>query len=238
MDDLWFPYLIILAHFLSGAIWIIVINRKGNHDSAKQQWVKYLAYFILFNMIWFPIQIFNTGSLWIGFLILSGAVFEWWKAMRGQRLLWVLTLLFVLILAGFWKFLHFEKPVILYTYFVVVLFDGASQISGQLVGKRLLFPKISPRKTVEGLVGGVLITLASGLLVSHSFPISFTRSIWLILLVMASSFTGDLLASALKRKVEIEDFSHLLPGHGGILDRFDSFIAAGSLMFLLNFLSL
>ena len=125
-----------------------------------------------------------------------------------------------------------DKAKILFTFFVVVLFDGACQISGQLIGKRPLLPKISPRKTIEGFIGGVIITLASSLLVVQTFAYTLLEMTLTTSLIMTAAFCGDLLASAIKRNAGFEHFSHLLPGHGGILDRYDSLILAGGVMYV------
>ncbi len=90
-----------------------------------------------------------------------------------------------IVLAGFWSFLHRTETDILFAIFVVVLFDGSSQITGQLVGKNPLLPKISPGKTIEGLVGGTVITLGSVLLVRNSFSMEWSEIIFKCLLIMA-----------------------------------------------------
>ena len=146
-------------------------------------------------------------------------------------------MLFVLILAGFWGSLTLEKNLVLYIYFVVVLFDGTAQVFGQMFGKRPLVPRISPRKTVEGLAGASVVTMTAALLTSRSLSIHWTHMLWITPLIMGAALTGDLLASAVKRRMKKETFSHLIPGHGGILDRFDSWLAAGAAGFLIFILT-
>jgi phosphatidate cytidylyltransferase len=142
-------------------------------------------------------------------------------------------LAFLLISGGFLRFLYLDKNWLLYTYFVVVLFDGSCQVAGQLVGKRPLLPRISPRKTVEGLAGGAVITLATILLTRGSFSFGWGRLILSTCLIMTAAFMGDLLASAIKREAGISVFGRAIPGHGGVTDRFDSLMMSGAVICLL-----
>ena len=161
--------MLIMAHFLSGAIWMIVINRKVETGIVREQWTKYMIYLLLFNILWHSIVWFESLFPILGYLIMFAGLVEWLNAIKSNsRKIW-LAMAFMLVMAGFWRFLYLDKTEILYTFFVVVLFDGSCQVVGQLVGKRNLFPKISPRKTVEGLVGGTIVTLATSLLVKNIF---------------------------------------------------------------------
>jgi len=105
--------------------------------------------------------------------------------------------------------------------------DTMAYFVGSQLGRRKLFERISPNKTWEGTIGGGIFTVlvAWGL----SFIIKdFTQTQWLVLGVVAAIFgtLGDLVESMLKRSVGVKDSGNLLPGHGGLLDRFDAFIFA------------
>ena len=100
-------------------------------------------------------------------------------------------------------------------------------ISGMLVGEHKLCPEISPKKTIEGLIGGVFM----GTFVSTAFYYTVISSnISLVVLIFVSALLcligqlGDLVFSSIKRYYNVKDFSNIIPGHGGILDRFDSLI--------------
>lgn len=101
-------------------------------------------------------------------------------------------------------------------FLCVLSFDAFSQFFGQLFGKQALLKKISPNKTIEGSTGGLLICILT----------SFCTfgSVWKGCYIAFFALAGDLLASFVKRKAGIKDFSRLLPGQGGVLDRFDSYI--------------
>ena len=129
---------------------------------------------------------------------------------------------------GLFLFSGMKKELILYVFLILSIFDSFSQISGQLWGKTKLFPKISPNKTAEGLVGGAIMAIASTFLLKTLTGLNMPAALFLATGVVVFAFLGDAMASVYKRKYNAKDFSKLIPGHGGFLDRFDSLIAAGA----------
>lgn len=103
--------------------------------------------------------------------------------------------------------------------------DTLAYLIGSRIGRHKLFPRISPNKTWEGTVGGALCTVGMAALLSVWFN-DYTRPEWLALAVVVGVFgtLGDLVESMLKRSVGVKDSGALLPGHGGLLDRFDAFL--------------
>jgi phosphatidate cytidylyltransferase len=103
--------------------------------------------------------------------------------------------------------------------------DTGAYVLGSLIGKTPLFPRISPKKTWEGSLGGLLTAFIAAL-VFHYFTDIFSFSDWMALAAIVVIFgaIGDLIESMLKRSYDIKDSGGLLPGHGGFLDRFDAFI--------------
>lgn len=103
--------------------------------------------------------------------------------------------------------------------------DSGAYLIGSKLGKTPLFPRISPKKTWEGSAGGMAFTLFFGMLLHYTFQ-ELELYDWLVLAIIVVIFgsLGDLVESMLKRSVKIKDSSGLLPGHGGLLDRFDAFI--------------
>ena len=107
---------------------------------------------------------------------------------------------------------------------IIILFDTFSYIIGKFIGKNK-FIKISPNKTVEGLLGGAICTFCGSLLIIHLVDSNITLKIVLFVLMMiTTAFLGDLLESFFKRKNNLKNSSELIPGHGGVFDRFDSFL--------------
>ena len=131
---------------------------------------------------------------------------------------------------GFMYFMqHVQMAYITYFYafLVVWLTDTGAYIFGRLMGKHKLWPVISPNKTIEGFIGGLICSLIVPI-VMLLFFVDFNLNIWLLLLVtiILSIFgqLGDLVESGFKRHFGVKDYGRILPGHGGILDRFDSFM--------------
>ena len=116
----------------------------------------------------------------------------------------------------------------------IVVSDSAQYYTGRALGKRPLAPSISPKKTIEGAIGGILFGAAAMVLGGmRVFPAAD-----LMLLVLASAavvalgITGDLFESLLKRSAGVKDSSALIPGHGGVLDRIDSWLFAAPLFYV------
>ena len=115
--------------------------------------------------------------------------------------------------------------------------DTFAYFTGMLLGKHKLIPQISPKKTVEGAVGGIIWCIIA--FIVFGFVVSKTTDLGPSYVVFAfaglfgsiTSQAGDLLMSAIKRKKGIKDFGHIFPGHGGILDRFDSVLAVSVTLF-------
>lgn len=101
--------------------------------------------------------------------------------------------------------------------------DTFAYIAGVLIGKHKLAPKISPKKSWEGLIGGAIAAIVGGSLIFHYL----FEVIWIVgaaigVMTVVTATCGDLIESAIKRDLAIKDMSNLLPGHGGIMDRLDS----------------
>lgn len=139
----------------------------------------------------------------------------------------VFSVLFIL-------FSTLSKPHIYFCFFVVTIFDAFSQISGQLMGKKKLIPSISPQKTINGLIGGAGFALLGAAFLRPLVGVSVPTALFFALIIVIFALAGDLAASFYKRKHGVKDFSNLLPGHGGFLDRFDSLIPGGAAMYLIN----
>ena len=135
-----------------------------------------------------------------------------------------------------------------YIYFLPFIIswmtDTFAYFTGMLLGKHKLIPAVSPKKTVEGAVGGTLFAI--GFTVLYGFVVgkisgaapNYLALIIVSLLVSILSQCGDLIMSLIKRKFEIKDYGKLFPGHGGVLDRFDSIIVTSAcIYFLTNFVS-
>lgn len=125
---------------------------------------------------------------------------------------------------------HRQGPALLfYALLLVWIADIGAYFSGKKFGKNKLAPNISPGKTREGLFGALLATTIYSLLASYYFELETNRAILLVMLSVILTFisvSGDLYISFLKREAGLKDSGAILPGHGGMLDRIDSVLAA------------
>ena len=113
----------------------------------------------------------------------------------------------------------------LFTIFAVIANDAAALLVGSRIGRHPFFSSISPHKTVEGAVAGVLASVIAMLIgISGILGLSPLHAIVIGVLVGLSALVGDLVESQMKRIAEVKDSSHLIPGHGGVLDRLDSIL--------------
>lgn len=123
------------------------------------------------------------------------------------------------------KAAFFAVPLSLYIF--IWINDTAAYLSGITLGKHKLFPRISPKKSWEGAIGGALATVASAFGVAHFFAfMNVWQWVGMALVVVVFGTFGDLTESMMKRHLSIKDSGHILPGHGGILDRLDSMLFA------------
>lgn len=118
--------------------------------------------------------------------------------------------------------------------------DTCAYLTGILIGKHKMTPKLSPKKSIEGAVGGVAGSALAGGLYGYFIVenvVAGQEITWIFALISAVgamiSQVGDLAASAIKRNHEIKDYGHLIPGHGGIMDRFDSVIFTAPIIYAL-----
>jgi len=102
--------------------------------------------------------------------------------------------------------------------------DTMAYVVGSRIGKNKMFPRMSPNKTWEGTFGGIIFTVIAALIFYH-FLGQLSIVSWIILSLIIGTFgsLGDIIESMLKRSLSVKDTGNLLPGHGGLLDRFDSF---------------
>ena len=130
----------------------------------------------------------------------------------------------------------YEKVLFLYFILLITCFDISSYIFGTLFGKKRILPNISPNKTIFGVVAGLLFTLIISLSFNNLFYIfTFRTSVVFSALIILFAFIGDVIESFYKRRFEIKNSSNILPGHGGIFDRLDSFVMGSIAMLIFNY---
>lgn len=127
-----------------------------------------------------------------------------------------------------------------FTFCTIWASDIGAYFTGKMIGKHKLWPAISPNKTIEGSLGGVVWSIVVALLFAYFAPhlVAYNQAIIIGLIAAVAGQLGDLIQSAYKRVRDIKDTGNLLPGHGGILDRCDSWLIVFPLLVLSGILPL
>jgi phosphatidate cytidylyltransferase len=224
---------VVLALFASGALLIHLVHRVHGVDPERQRrdWLKCAVYAAMINALWAaaylgqvaaavalaPILVLGSLEL-VRVLPRSASV----PSTVGAPLILALALGHLLVCARpGWQ------GAFAFVVLVTAATDSFAELVGRLLGGRRLCPRLSPGKTVAGFWGGLTMAVAVSMLLGFLLPAA--HGVRLAAIGLATAFAavgGDLLFSAVKRAVGVKDFSTTLPGHGGILDRFDSLLLA------------
>jgi phosphatidate cytidylyltransferase len=222
-----------LFAFGAGLITLSHKLRKLESSQASADWRKYGVYLILV----VSLLLSASWSCWliaaVCVTIALGGTIELYRNLPNEKVsslaislvfLFIVTLCLGHLLLGKAEkwFCSFA-----FIFLIVATTDSYSQLWGKLLGNHKLCPHLSPGKTTEGLLGGLVSAAAVSSLLHFLLPqATFLQLISLAMITATSATGGDLLFSLIKRRIDIKDFSGILPGHGGILDRFDSLIVA------------
>ena len=120
----------------------------------------------------------------------------------------------------------YNSDILISIFILIWTNDTFAYLVGKNFGKNKLFPSVSPKKTIEGFIGGLLFSVIGGILLAKYFIEAKHIYFWIIIAIIVSIFStlGDLIESKLKRVAGVKDSGTIMPGHGGILDRLDSII--------------
>ena len=120
----------------------------------------------------------------------------------------------------------YNSDILISIFILIWTNDTFAYLVGKNFGKNKLFPSVSPKKTIEGFIGGLLFSVIGGILLAKYFIEAKYVYFWIIIAIIVSIFStlGDLIESKLKRVAGVKDSGTIMPGHGGILDRLDSII--------------
>jgi phosphatidate cytidylyltransferase len=182
-----------------------------NHEYIWISFVFLLLLFIVFSKNNFSIE--HAGMLIIGVVYIGFGFFYFIETRIDHGLF---TILFILL--------------------IIWCTDSAAYFIGKRFGKNKLWPSISPNKTIEGSLGGIAVAISAGIifqLVTKNFD-SWSHVLILSLIISAVGQVGDLVESAMKRQYGIKDSGEILPGHGGVLDRFDSLLFVFPVLYILQ----
>lgn len=189
-----------------------------------QYTLAYMGWYELF-IIFIPVFMF----IWIPFvLVLSGETKMIMTSMAGLPTSIMLCVFglshmaYLISLPSIEGFAAGGKGLLLFLIFITQMNDVMQFVFGKLFGRNKILPKISPNKTWEGFLGGMLSTIIIGYFMRFLTPLSASEVIIVSLLIAGVGFIGDVVVSAIKRDVGVKDMGGAIPGHGGVLDRIDS----------------
>lgn len=212
--------------------------------------IQYIIFFILYGGIWYfcfyyhnsiaskeAIQIILVVTIFVNLILIKDLFttkrIPLFKSKRYILTTFYLTsgFIFMLLIANFNN--QFTPLLLLGGFILVWVNDSAAYIVGKNFGKQKLFPSISPKKTVEGFLGGLFFACISSYFIAlYTETLNFNH--WLILAIIVSVLgtLGDLIESKFKRQAGVKDSGVIMPGHGGLLDRLDSIIFAAPFIYL------
>lgn len=216
--------------FLVGAALIRLAHRHRPPKDRRRDWLKYGVYVAVINALWASAYLGrHAAAALLGLIVLVGAA-EVSRVVPAPHRAGAAVLAAVFFSAALGEMLIPSaawEGAFAFVVIVTAATDSFAELSGHLLGRRKLCPRLSPQKTVAGLWGGLGMAVVVSLFLGFLLPEARgTRLALLGLMTALGAAGGDLLFSAVKRAAGVKDFSGLLPAHGGVLDRFDSLILA------------
>ena len=169
-------------------------------------------------------------------------IYEMWQLRKGlSKLIAFSYVIIPFIIIQFFGFtdhnypeLKFDSSPILVLFILTWVFDTFAYIVGSKIGKHKILPKISPKKSWEGFIGGFIFSLLSAYFINQYFDyFSLSFLIILAIIIPFTASTGDFIASYYKRIANVKDSGTIIPGHGGMLDRMDAFMISIPVLYIL-----
>lgn len=221
------PYIVFTIIYLVFGYWQFVLNSTQGLNEATQ----------ILQVITIFVQLFLVKDLFteknIPLFISKKIIITTFYLSTG--------FVFLILIANYHQ--RFSPLILLGSFILVWTNDTFAFLIGKNFGKQKLFPSISPKKTVEGFLGGLFFASIASYFIATFTETNLSFSNWLVLSIIISVLgtLGDLIESKFKRQANVKDSGIIMPGHGGLLDRFDSIIFAAPYIYLylriLNYVS-
>src|SRR6267378_2687962 len=229
--------LLTLSAFLVGGLGIYLASRAADSSLRNDRRTKFISYFCVVHLVLLCAFLGTAAVGGLMLVILSIGAYELYRVLSPASAARIslragIGVGYLFLSFGVLVFVNSSpRETTVFVYLVVAAFDGFSQVAGQLFGKRPLAPSISPGKTLEGALAGAAVAGAMAVALRPLVNLTAVQSIGACCWIVLAGLSGDLFASWVKRKGGVKDFGAFLPGQGGILDRFDSFLFAGPVSF-------
>jgi phosphatidate cytidylyltransferase len=211
-------------------IWCYICIPIQYFFAYKGQYGLFLTFIPIFMHLWLPFM-----------LVLKGVTEDIGRSMSVLPTQLMLTvfgvshLAFLLSLPDLTGFNAGGRGLLLFVVFITEMNDVFQFTWGKLFGKFKIIPKVSPNKTWEGFIGGILTSTVMGYYLRFLTPFSAQEAIFVSFCVACTGFIGDVVVSAIKRDIGTKDTGDMIPGHGGILDRIDSLAMTAPIFFHLAY---
>jgi len=237
---------LIALFFVFGIICLIEFNKL----IALKSFIPFLIFTILFGIFGFwqnmmktdkgldeATQILHVITIFVQLILVkdlfSGRSIPLFQSKRFIITTFYLSsgFIFLVLIADYYSF--YNPNILLGSFILVWINDSFAYLVGKNFGRQKLFPRVSPKKTVEGFLGGLFFAcIASYFIAKYSYTLQFTYWLILAIIISVSGTIGDLIESKFKRQAGVKDSGVIMPGHGGLLDRFDSIIFAAPFIYL------
>ena len=202
------------------------------------QLIKLLSYFYTNLAISFYSGSFLSSLLMLSPLLISLSLFTYALILDGtvDKNFFVVLAFFIYLTFGLLSVAGLSKKLLLLLISIVWSTDTFAYLVGKYFGRTKLIPAVSPKKTVEGSIGGSLVGTAISYVFAVKLSVLHSGFLTLLLLFLLTliSQIGDLFESSLKRVFGVKDSGNVIPGHGGVLDRIDSTLAVAPVLFILG----
>ena len=210
-------YIIFIILYLSFAYWQLALNTNEGINEA----IQILHVLTIFVQLFLIKDLFSEKTLPL--VITKGYI--------NTTFYLSSAFIFIILIANYYE--TFNPNILLGAFILVWVNDSFAYLIGKNFGKQKLFSSISPKKTVEGFLGGVLFSCIASYFIAK-FTGTLDSTNWLIMSIIISVFgtIGDLIESKYKRQAKVKDSGVIMPGHGGLLDRLDSIIFAAPFIYL------
>lgn len=222
-----------LPGFALGAAVMALANRRAAPAAARGRWLKLCVFFLIVHAV---LGAAAAGRGWVAglllFVLAAGAreLRTAWRRIAPPRPSGIWPGFAVIAALVLWNGWRLPPDTFAFLFLVTAAGDGFSQVIGQWLGRRPLAPRLSPGKTVGGFVGGMTAATLVAVFTCGLIRSTPASAALLGLCAGGAGLAGDLLASWVKRRAGLKDYSSALPGQGGFLDRFDSLLGAVALV--------